>query len=136
MGLKEARVQTVGILYLISRIFKHHKYIYIYIYMCVCVCVRERERERETFILWLVNVVKNMWKIEKWVCNHRPITIGSKWYGLDNDFIASDKILIVQWKKGKKELRIGTRNKVERKNREVNNEILICMSFTVLVLSL
>ena len=35
--------------------------------MCVCVCVREREREREreTFILWLVNVVKNMWKIEK-----------------------------------------------------------------------
>ena len=98
--------------------------------VCVCVCVCE------TFILWLVNVVKNMWKIEKWVRNHRPIAIGSKWYGLDNDFIASDKILIVQWKEGKKELRIGTRNKVEKKNREVNNEILICMSFTVLALSL
>ena len=70
------------------------------------------------------------------MCSHRPITIGSKWYGLDNGFIASDKILIVQWKKGKKELRIGTRNKVERKNREVNSEILVCMSFTILALSL
>ena len=47
-----------------------------------------------------------------------------------------DKVLIVQWKKGKKELRIGTRNKVERKNKEVNNEILICMGFTILTLSL
>ena len=36
-----------------------------------------------------------------------------------------DKILIVQWKKERNELRIGARNKKERKNRGADNVILI-----------
>lgn len=51
LGLKEAWVQTVGILYLISRIFKHHK------------------KKLIMWLLyygWLISMVENMWKIEKW----------------------------------------------------------------------
>lgn len=52
LGLKEAWVQTVGILYIISRIFKHHKKKKLIMWLL--------------YYGWLISMVENMWKIEKW----------------------------------------------------------------------
>ena len=41
------------------------------------------------------------------------------------NYLYPDEILIVQWKKERKELRLGARNKKKRKNREADNVILI-----------